>query len=177
MRKKVLTGLTLAAILTSIDASAGDNTSGESSSKHLFQAGTGFGQLSNDYYDSSYSLSASYTYEYGKLQYSFGGIRQGSMTTSNDIEAEVDALYFSVGKEFKTKPLNYALRLGANYNESEVFYQKHKLGSDSDIGMIAIAEVIKPFGPVFALVGNIKYLNQISGESLGIVSIDARLAF
>ncbi|MFL0810277.1 MAG: hypothetical protein K6L76_07670 [Agarilytica sp.] len=94
-----------------------------------------------------------------------------------DVEIEIDGVYAGIGKDFKLKGIKLEIGGGIILAKSEGYYKGRRFSDDREARPYLNSKLVIPIGGLFALQGEIKYINDVSGSDLTLFGGGARFSF
>ncbi|MFL0800375.1 MAG: hypothetical protein K6L80_08010 [Agarilytica sp.] len=149
--------------------------------RFLVETGAGLVDVNNGDYQKGYALDSSIAYENG-LIYRLGVARLKDISPhdsryQNDSELEVSGWYAGVSKPIYMDRLGIELGLGVFEGKTEATFFGRKLASETDMSPYADLKLLVPVNDLVTVYGDVKYLDNLSGGDIYILSAGARFSF
>ncbi len=150
-------------------------------SRFLVEGGAGLVDINDGDYQKGYALDSSIAYENG-LIYRLGvtrlnDVRQQDSRYQNDAEIEVTGWYAGLSKPFYMDAIAVELGAGIFEGKTEAIFFERKLASKRDTSPYVDLKLLVPINDLVGLYADLKYLDNLSGGDIYILSAGARFSF
>lgn len=133
-----------------------------------------------DGYEDSQVLDHAISFSNSGFVYRLGGILLNDLETegeSVDSHLEIRGVYLAFYKELDMDAVLIELGGGAVFSETEAFILDRRVADERDQSPFLNVKVVKPINNFFALEGDWKYFDDLSGGDLHFVQAGVRFSF
>lgn len=150
----------------------------------LLEGFVGAAFVDNDNYTGTGSMDQAIGYTSNKLSFRLGVNRADFAHKSQDDNnfqflkfgapatgIRVDAWYLSLTKNIEFYDLQLEFGGGAFFSQSKIYLDDRKISKTSDQSPFINVKLVKPLGSFFALQGDWKFINDVTGANINLVQI------